>query len=198
MPLDPEDMIFLARVGHPGNVESKFWRIGAPRGTGTLRNKFKDKLRDYLLIEQGGCCAYCGFGFETKGTAHRDHIAPKDLFARFTFEVENLILACPVCNGLGMKKNVDTILASHTEYDQCTFKLVHPYYDEYDDHIELEEGNAIIKMKTIKGEFTIDLFKLASVEKTTSRMQCIIFEKIKDLPQEALDQIEAIYRARQS
>lgn len=165
-----------------GKLKALYWKGTVPgRGNGVKRDNYKNRIKKELLIIQEGCCAYCGLDFETRGESHRDHIAPKDdkFYPQFVFEPQNIILSCPVCNGLTVKSNTNTISSCKENYEECDFFIVHPYFDDYDKHIqylgnEVRKG-IIIKALTDKGKYTIDLFKLDSPHLTETRAQCILW-----------------------
>ena len=142
MPLSHEDVCFFRKI-YTLELKKQHWDGGLPYGTNQKRDEYKKRIKDYLKKEQNGCCAYCGFDFETRGESHRDHIAPKALYPEFLFRPDNLILSCPVCNGLDMKKNADTIVAPvNKRYKSCNFSIVHPYFDDFNDHITYIPGSS--------------------------------------------------------
>ncbi len=133
--------------------------------------QFKDLLTTHLVVEQSCRCAYCGF--RLRGDKHhRDHIAPQEKYPEYIFEPSNIVLACYTCDS-DYKRTTDTIETQGTEYGNCSFKIVHPYFDDPTQHIRFVSGNDGILITTVsnsaKGTFTIDLFKLASSDHTIQR-----------------------------
>jgi uncharacterized protein (TIGR02646 family) len=54
----------------------------------------KAQLRTLLLEEQGYLCAYCGSLIENNNHVRGDHVTPKSLAIRRTFDYYNLVAAC--------------------------------------------------------------------------------------------------------
>jgi uncharacterized protein (TIGR02646 family) len=138
---------------------------GRPRGAQERRNELKNFIRAKLRNIQFPHCIYCGLHEEIVGNLQRDHIAPKEQYNEYLFEAENLVLACAGCNGFLKKNNYDTIsVYVPNNYDRCTFKIVHPYRDDFRDHLEgkFADNRVIISAKKYsrKGKNTILLFGL--------------------------------------
>lgn len=112
----------------------------------------------------------------------REHILPKGKkkYPAFTFEPENLCLACHRCN-VELKGEIDLGTGNKSNYKKNSFKIVHPYFDNFNKHIELnfKGGKALIKRKPYsrKGKKTIELFELDSPERTTLRSGLIIISE---------------------
>lgn len=138
---------------------------------------FKALVRHDLLKAQNNCCAYCGLPFDETGKIEIEHFAPKGGAKRpkhveFTFEVENLYLSCNLCNSPIKKGVKDTIsVKDPNKYKNCIFNIVHPRYDNPNDHYEwLKTIEAIfIQKKSVKGKESIRLFKLDSTAHTEAR-----------------------------
>ncbi|MCG6400682.1 HNH endonuclease [Vibrio fluvialis] len=127
----------------------------------------RSKIRAFYRSEQLGVCAYCksDVSLTSAGNAHIEHIAPKSLHLDFIFEPKNLCVVCADCNTIKRNQEVinevpDTFSRSVTLYPRSSgaFKIVHPYFDDYDDHI-LIKGRIYID-KSDKGAFTISACKL--------------------------------------
>ena len=124
-------------------------------------NAIKHHISKHTIIAQGGRCAYC----ETvlaKGDVAIEHIAPKKHYGTFTFEPYNLVSSCTCCNAPVNKGQKKTIVdPAKSAYDQNTFSIVHPYFDNPDDHIRYKDAERTIideKNCTAKGKATIKLF----------------------------------------
>ncbi|WP_250255132.1 retron system putative HNH endonuclease [Chryseobacterium sp. Marseille-Q3244] len=151
------------------------------RGLYSRRNELKSIIRQQLERLQGDNCAFCGLSLKSRVT-QIEHIAPKGkiLYPQFMFEPKNLILACSLCNGFDKKHTFNTIKTVNAIYNRCTFNIVHPYFDNPDDHLEYfldPESNLafIIQVREIngvkssKGLQTVSLFELDSNEMTQER-----------------------------
>lgn len=178
MPLNKEDRDFF-RFIYNVPLRKEHWKQELPpRGAGVMRDAYKNRIKNYLQREQNNCCAYCGIGLDAFDNSHRDHIAPKSLHPQFIFRPDNIILACPRCNGLNKKNNADTINNPiNRRYRHCDFNIVHPYFDNPSDHIYYIGHNqgVLIQYVTHKGRKTIELFELDSVYFTETRAQCLAY-----------------------
>lgn len=101
----------------------------------TIRKKF----RDANLQRQSYQCCYCR---QTKLEDHGlvwdvEHVAPKSLHPRFLFESFNIAVSCKACNIAKSERN--TLAGNPKKYPQdgTRFLIIHPHFDNYDDHIEI-------------------------------------------------------------
>ena len=140
-------------------------------------------IKTKLIKIQGSYCIYCGLHESYCGSKlQREHILPKGKknYPAFAFEPENLCLACHRCN-FELKGEVDLGSGNKSNYKKNNFKIVHPYFDDFNKHIELnvKGGKALIKKKPYsrKGKSTIELFELDSPERTTIRSGLIIISE---------------------
>ncbi|WOC25028.1 HNH endonuclease [Pseudoalteromonas sp. N1230-9] len=127
----------------------------------------RSKIRNFYRDEQRGVCAYCkdDVSLRSASNAHVEHIAPKSLYLSFMFEPKNLCVICADCNEIKrnqevMNEAVDTFSNNVKSYPRSSgaFKIVHPLFDNYDEHI-LKKGRVYIDRST-KGAFTIGVCKL--------------------------------------
>ena len=127
----------------------------------------RSKIRSFYRAQQIGTCAYCkgDISLTSAGNAHVEHIAPKALYFNFMFEPRNLCVVCADCNVIKRNQEVvneipDTLSRGVSQYPRSSgaFKIVHPHFDDYDDHI-LIKGRIYID-KSVKGAFTISACKL--------------------------------------
>lgn len=85
------------------------------------------------------------------------------------FLPENLCVVCPTCNEF---KGTTEVLVDQNVKTYPTsgdgFKIIHPLYDKYSDHIELV-GGILYRGKTDKGIFTINTCHLYRVELAEER-----------------------------
>ncbi|WP_286256836.1 HNH endonuclease [Pseudoalteromonas apostichopi] len=143
---------------------------GSVNSTG-VRRKDRDALITKIKIEleqiQNGYCYYCGFKFtyrlgeKASRKIQREHIAPKSRYKEFTFEAENLVLACDLCNSTDYKGDINTILAYSNNYNACTFNIIHPYLDHRQRYLSLDESGLLCVLRSSnKGKNTVELFGL--------------------------------------
>lgn len=122
---------------------------------------FKENIGNHMYKEQHHMCAYCRMPI-SKATQYpqRDHIVPKSIYPKWTFETRNLCVACEVCNQ--RKQDKDVLLDSAVvDYpmDSASFNIVNPFLDRYSEHINLL-GGVIYQGITDKGRNTIKICNL--------------------------------------
>lgn len=126
--------------------------------------ELRKEIRNYYRLEQKGICSYCrqtvSIVFATN--CHIEHIAPKSIHPEYIFEPKNLCVICSDCNQIKRDQETigeipDTIKKKYkTKYPDKSedFLIVHPHFDNYDDHILIINGFYIDKASK-KGSFTI-------------------------------------------
>lgn len=123
----------------------------------TYIKSFKKNLRNDMYKKQNKLCAFCRIHVpSTCVPMHREHIVYKNKHPQWTFLPENLCVACPFCNEY--KGTTEVLVDPQTSiYPKVGdgFKIIHPLYDRYSDHIELL-GGVLYRGKTDKGVFTIE------------------------------------------
>ncbi len=125
----------------------------------------RKEIRDFYRKEQKGICSYCKevVSLTSTNNCHIEHIAPKSLHLKFIFTPKNLCVVCADCNEI--KRNQETIgeipetlhkASARIQYptSSSAFKIVHPHFDKYDEHIMIINGYYIDKGSK-KGNFTI-------------------------------------------
>ncbi|SKC85036.1 HNH endonuclease family protein [Ohtaekwangia koreensis] len=144
----------------------------------------KQEIHAQLLAIQNGNCCYCGLKVNEGGRAEIDHIAKKGgprrpAYTEFIFTPKNLVIACQYCNS-SSKKGQDDVLdqVDLTNYDNCTFKIVHPYNDDPTHHYSWSTGRFKILISAVsnKGRYSISLFELDSEAHTFARAKQVMFE----------------------
>ncbi len=135
----------------------------------------KARIRTFLEISHKNECAYCGHVIYGKGFI--EHIAPKgeNNHPEFMFTESNLALSCPYCNGFDGKGRINTVSVKKQNYDECEFIIVHPYFDNPNDHFKWIDNNdkILIQSKTVKGEKSIEIFNLADPKQAELRVRDI-------------------------
>jgi uncharacterized protein (TIGR02646 family) len=127
--------------------------------------ELKKAIREFYRNQQHGYCSYCrkDVSFHTPDNCHIEHIAPKSKYRDFIFEVKNLCVICAECNKI--KRHQETIGVEpdtvkngkkRKMYPRSSdaFLIIHPHFDNYDDHIEIF-GDFIYGDKSEKGGNTI-------------------------------------------
>ncbi|MFP3598201.1 HNH endonuclease [Chryseobacterium sp. SIMBA_029] len=114
-------------------------------------------------------CFYCrkDISLRSVDNCHVEHIIPKSVQIQFMFEPKNLCIVCSDCNIIKSKKEVsgqiETVTKNgklYTMYPRSSnaFIVVHPHFDNYDDHIH-HSGDIYIS-KSKKGSYTIHICEL--------------------------------------
>ena len=131
------------------------------RGSRTKRDDLKNFIKNKLTLIQGDYCIYCGVKFRTKSEAQREHILPKETYPEYTFEAQNLVLACSRCNGFDFKHIKDyAVVPVVADYHLNNFEIIHPYLDNLHDHLDVSGVVLAVKDNSPKGHKTIDEFQL--------------------------------------
>ncbi len=144
----------------------------------------KDEIHRQLLNIQNKNCCYCGLKVNEGGRAEIDHIAKKGgpkrpAYTEFIFTPKNLAIACQYCNSSSKKGQEDVLsYADITNYDNCTFKIVHPYNHNPQLHYRWSNGRYKILISAISDEatYSIKLFELGSEAHTLARAKQVMFE----------------------
>lgn len=139
-----------------------------------VKRKIKNFYR-HALNEQ---CCYCRRDTtdEFNMVLDIEHILPKSKFAIFMFSPFNLSVACKRCN-MEIKKEdvsflIDQITAQQEHNDATNYLLLHPNYDQYSDHLNLQiyryDDKRLVKYHILdnseKGSYTKSYFKLDLIE----------------------------------
>ena len=140
----------------------------------------KSKIRVSLNTVANDTCTYCGSALGVTSDDHLDHFAPKYKHPEFTFELNNLFIACTKCNLSTRKGKKLTISKKHNKYAKCRFKIVHPHFDNVNRHFEYilnDDRKILIQWLTRKGRKTITFFKLNEPQVTTDRAKTYLYDE---------------------
>ena len=129
---------------------------------GDKTNSIKHHISKHTIIAQRGRCAYCE-AVLAKGDVEIEHIAPRKHYGMFTFEPYNLVSSCGCCNAPRNKGQNKTIAdpVNAEEYDANSFIIVHPFFDDPDNHLKYVDEDSIIidyDKCSKKGKKTVDMF----------------------------------------
>jgi len=157
-------------------------------------------IRTRLRKIQNGYCAYCGNKYHVTSEDHIEHIAPKapSRHPEWMFKEHNLVLACQYCNGFIKKGVKDTVAVKNTDYKKCCFKLVHPYFDNPDEHYIFTSADKriLISHKSAQGAYSIKMFKLDQIIQSEARAKDAIYHEYELKPaQERKIDLVLRYRA---
>lgn len=125
----------------------------------------KSRVKAFYIHEQRSRCCYCNrhLGSDNHRVWDLDHIASKGRHPRFLLEPRNLAAACPDCNAAkGEKESLVNPRRKTYPSRSSDFRIVHPHFDSFADHIHLV--GFVYLGKTEKGKRTIydcDLLRFA-------------------------------------
>lgn len=153
-----------------------------------LNKELKIHLRKQLCIYQNNKCAYCGLPLNETGKTEIEHIAPKGgdkrpKYPQYAYTTYNLVLSCNLCNSPIKKGMIDTVeKLDKQNYKNCTFNIIHPYFDDPSDHVDfVARGNKIIIVpKTAKGKKSVDIFQLDNEAHCSARAKQAYYEMAED------------------
>lgn len=118
----------------------------------------KDTIKKHYKNEQEYTCPYCKIKYPvTHGMVWDiEHIIAKDSKPNFMFEPLNLCVSCKDCNG--SKSNTEVLVNKKRKTfpkKNTDYKIVHPHFDVYDEHINAIVPGDFYRALSKKGEFTI-------------------------------------------
>ncbi|MFA2872575.1 hypothetical protein KWF36_16035 [Acinetobacter pittii] len=137
--------------------------------SGNDLEEVRKTIRNFYRKEQNGKCSYCrkDLSLQSASNCHVEHILPKSKNLKFIFEPKNLCVICADCNEI--KREKETVDYSNEILKKTDIKLyprasnsfliVHPHFDNYDDHIKILCGGHYIDMSP-KGHRTIGVCRL--------------------------------------
>lgn len=124
--------------------------------------EIRKEIRDHYKREQRYKCCYCRQqNLQDHGLVWDcEHILPKAIYPTFLFEPFNLALSCKECNQAKEKYKNELIKVFCSIYSLKSedYRIIHPHFDTYSDHIEISSLNGTIIFKVLenseKGKFT--------------------------------------------
>lgn len=159
-------------------------------------SKIKDQIRVILRKEQDNRCIYCRRIIKAErrnSTEHIEHYLDKSKpdYKKWAFSPLNLTLACHSCNIVKNTKDLGDIALKKARDIQSgigRFKWLHPYFDNYHDNIEINEGwlyavkntapNATAASKMISDCELDKIEKIEGISEAIKRRQARITELI--------------------
>jgi len=120
-------------------------------------------IKDHYLKEQNFTCCFCKQQIFVKSNRAWDaeHIISKFSHPAFMFEPQNLCISCPDCNNEKRDKGVlDRESRVRFPTISSAYKVVHPHFDKYEEHLKVLVVGKLYKWKTKKGRFTCRIYGL--------------------------------------
>lgn len=166
---------------------------------------YRKAVRDFYRTAQNGLCAFCKqqLSLASVGNCHVEHIVAKSTHPEFIFHPKNLCVICSDCNIIKRDKEVhlsapDVLSRSGAKmYPRSSdaFRIVHPHFDEWDEHIE--KFGSLYLDRTDKGLFTIGACTLNRIFRQFGWESIVASETdIRTAAQEFLDATDAVVLAR--
>lgn len=128
-------------------------------------NGLRSHVKSHYIAAQNTRCCYCNTHLQTEH--HRvwdaEHIVPRAKHPRFMFTPRNLAASCLDCNSAkgDTEVLVNPKIKTYPTRSE-SFKIIHPHFDIFDDHIKYFKF--VYLPKTQKGKKTIyvcDLLRFA-------------------------------------
>jgi len=123
----------------------------------------RSSIREFYRNEQKTKCSYCkqNVSIQSASNCQVEHIVAKSQHFEFIFEPKNLCVICADCNEIKRNQEVlnelpiVTIKSKIKNYPRSSnaFKIVHPHFDNYDEHLLIING--FYFDKSTKGGYTI-------------------------------------------
>ncbi|WP_418114365.1 HNH endonuclease domain-containing protein [Vibrio scophthalmi] len=137
-------------------------------------NDIKSTIKTHYKIEQNYKCPYCAVTYPVgHGMAWDiEHIVPREKKSQFMFEPRNLCVACKDCNGAKSSKEV-LVNPNRVRFPNASqdYKIIHPHFDVYQEHINAVVPGDFYRPLSIKGEFTIVACRLLRFYRVVKREQ---------------------------
>lgn len=121
----------------------------------------KREIKVHYIAQQAHRCAYCRHPNYTNNMAVWDaeHIISKQKNPEFMFEPLNLAISCKDCNIAKAEQEVRKTQKVSFPATSSEYRIVHPHFDNYDDHIRWA-GPVCIAVTADKGSKTIAMCNL--------------------------------------
>ncbi|EII3093228.1 HNH endonuclease [Vibrio cholerae] len=120
-------------------------------------------IKEHYLKEQDYTCFFCRQRMVVNSNRSWDaeHIISKSTHPSFMFEPKNLCITCPDCNN---EKRDGQVLdrESRVKFPMVSsaYKIVHPHFDSYDEHLDVIVVGKLYRIKTPKGRYTYRIYGL--------------------------------------
>lgn len=160
IPYSEAELATVADFNGRAQQEAQFWSSDEAVAV-------KARAKAYFIGLQRRRCCYCrsDFGTDRARVWDLEHVAPRSVYPHFMFIESNLAVSCIGCNEA--KKDQDTLFRGRRlrryPSDTARFKIVHPHYDKYSEHL-VWGGGVVPFPRSEKGKETIyccDLMRFA-------------------------------------
>ena len=132
------------------------------------KSRIAPSLRLHIAAISQFRCGYCLTSQKVIGPfLEIDHIIPESLGG--TSVEENLVLACPMCNG----HKAARVTAVDSETGE-TVPLFNPRKDEWATHFQWIEGNTVIRGNTSTGKATAEALMMNHPDMVSARQMWVL------------------------
>jgi 5-methylcytosine-specific restriction endonuclease McrA len=140
-------------------------------------NLIRAAIKEHYVHKQDYRCCYCRQQiFSDHGRAWDiEHVISRSEMPRFMFVPRNLAVACIECNVEKKARKVTDKSRSRFPAQSQHYIIVHPHFDEYEDHIEIRGDGIYIALSRKGGNtiWTCNLFRFY-------QKKAQIYQPIKD------------------
>ena len=126
-------------------------------------HNLKTLIKKHYIFEQDAICPYCQQNIRSSNGRYWDieHIIPRATSPYFMFEPLNLCISCIDCNNAKSNKKVTNSNAQkHYPIRSKDYLIVHPHFDNYEEHILVIRAGYYYVARKPKGEKTISICRL--------------------------------------
>lgn len=165
----------------------------------------KDLLVEFLMIAQQSRCAYCRRLIKDEiGHRELDHVLPKAAagkavnatsnlakyrrtttgYSQYRFLPRNLVLTCKRCNhrkgNYDCRANRAKPAGAKYPARAASFKWIHPYLHDYNDHITIANEFVFTEVDGSNGDVVIEACNLAGIGSLEARAREHWIRQVKD------------------
>lgn len=121
-------------------------------------------IKDHYLQQQDYTCCFCKQKIKVSHNRAWDteHLISRSSYPSFMFEPKNLCVTCIECNTEKTDLSILTATKKISRFPKKSnqYKIAHPHFDIYEDHIEVIVAGQFYRFKSQKGKFTIRAYGL--------------------------------------
>lgn len=167
----------------------------------------KSNIKKHYIVEQDKTCAYCKVNLHTNHGMVWDteHIIDKASSPQWMFEPLNLCVSCKDCNGSkGSRTSTKGKNYRNFPRKSANYRIIHPHFDHYDDHIKVLVPGAMYSYRTAKGRNTIEVCGLLRYHEIGGRnkvdlgLKAALIAAANDQSPEMLDYVSELIKERKA
>lgn len=154
----------------------EFKKTETPSANDWLDTKFdgiKKTIKDHYLKEQDYTCFFCRQRSLVRNNRAWDteHILSRHAHPAFMFHPRNLCVTCIDCNTEKSGKEVLVKKGPRVRFPEKSgaYKILHPHFDIYEDHLTAIVAGQLYSFHTPKGRATYNTYGLERFRRTAGR-----------------------------